>query len=232
MPCPYDAGMTESSSSLRDLWPLYDLRLRTGDLELRYPTEAELPAFLDVIEAGIHPPNEMPFGIAWTDLTSPERERSSYQYWMSTRAGWNVDDWILTLGAWVTGQPAGFQDLRGHEFPRYRTVGTGSWLGQEFQGRGVGRLMRQAALTLAFDDLGAQLAESEAFIDNPASSRVSLAVGYEPNGFGQLAPRGVARETQRFRLTLEGWRARPRPEVRVEGLARSLELFGIDPASG
>ena len=43
--------MTASAFGLRDLWPLYDLRVRTGDLELRYPTEAELPAFADIIEA-------------------------------------------------------------------------------------------------------------------------------------------------------------------------------------
>jgi RimJ/RimL family protein N-acetyltransferase len=213
------------------LWPLYDLRLSTGDLVLRIPAEAELAAFAEVAARGIHPTDEMPFGIAWTDVPSPARERSSYQFWMSTRAGWTVDDWTLTLGVWVAGQPVGFQDLRGHEFPKYRTVGTGSWLGQEFQGRGIGKLMRQAVLTLAFDHLGAQVAETEAFIDNPASNRVSLAVGYEPNGYGQLAPRGVPRETQRFRLTLGGWRARPRPEVTVEGLGSSLELFGVSGES-
>jgi RimJ/RimL family protein N-acetyltransferase len=87
--------------------------------------------------------------------------------------------------------------------------------------------MRQAVLALAFDHLGAQVAETEAFLDNPASNRVSLAIGYEPNGFGRLAPRGVARETQRFRLTLDGWRARPRPEVTVEGLESCLALFGL-----
>jgi RimJ/RimL family protein N-acetyltransferase len=214
------------------LWPLYDLRLSTGDLELRIPTEAELPAFAEVATRGIHPEAEMPFGIAWTDMPSPARERSSYQFWMSTRAGWTVDDWTLTLGVWVAGEPAGFQDLRGHEFPKYRTVGSGSWLGSSFQGHGVGKLMRQAALTLAFDHLGARLAESEAFTDNHGSNRVSFAVGYEPNGYGQLAPRGIPRETQRFRLTLEGWRARPRPEVKVEGLEGSLELFGLAAEPG
>jgi RimJ/RimL family protein N-acetyltransferase len=96
-----------------------------------------------------------------------------------------------------------------------------------FQGRGIGKRMRQAVLSLAFDHLGAEVAETEAFTDNPASNRVSLAVGYEPNGFGRLAPRGVPRETQRFRLTLEGWRARPRPEARVEGLERCLPLLGL-----
>jgi RimJ/RimL family protein N-acetyltransferase len=90
--------------------------------------------------------------------------------------------------------------------------------------------MRQAILALAFDHLGAEVAESEAFIDNPASNKVSLAVGYKPNGYGRLAPRGVARETQRFRMTLEDWRSRSRPEVVIEGFQDSLTLFGIEQA--
>lgn len=214
------------------LWPLYDLRIRTsapraGDLILRVPLEAELPAFVALASLGVHPPEEMPFSIPWTDMPSPAREHASYQFYMSTRAGWTVDEWLLTLGVWANGEPAGFQDLRAHEFPRYRTVGTGSWLGQGFQGRGIGKLMRQAALALAFDHLGAEVAETEAFLDNPASNKVSLGVGYEPNGIGRLAQRGVARDTQRFRMTVAGWRARTRPPVIVEGLKSSLELFGL-----
>ena len=214
------------------LWPLYDLRITTTDaaigrLELRLPTEAELPDFVALASLGVHPPDEMPFSIPWTDMPTPARERSSYQFYMSTRGGWTVDDWILTLGVWVDGTPAGFQDLRAHEFPKYRTVGSGSWLGREFQGRGIGKLMRQAALALAFDHLGAEAAETEAFLDNPASGRVSLDVGYEANGIGRLLQRGVARDAQRFRMTLAGWRARTRPQFVVEGLESSLELFGI-----
>jgi RimJ/RimL family protein N-acetyltransferase len=212
------------------LWPIYDLRLQTGDLELRLPAEAELLAF-SALAPTIHPPDEMPFGLPWTDVPSPARERSSYQFWLGTRANWRPDEWILTLGVWVAGQPAGFQDLVAKEFATYHAVRTGSWLGGEFQGRGIGKVMRQAVLALAFDHLGAELAETEAFIDNPASNRVSLAIGYEPNGFGQLAPRGVPRRTQRFRLTREGWQSRPRPDVRVEGLEACLDLFGL-PALG
>jgi RimJ/RimL family protein N-acetyltransferase len=220
--------MTQPTLALRDLWPFFDLRLTTGELELRLPAESELPAFAEIVERGIHPPDEMPFGIAWTDETPAERNRQSYAWWMSARGTWSITNWTLTLGVWEAGTPVGFQDLRGHEFLVYRTVGTGSWLGMEFQGRGIGRLMRQAVLALAFDHLGAEVAESEAFLDNPASNKVSLAVGYEPNGFGRLAPRGVARETQRFRLTAEGWRARPRPEVLVEGFVACRRLFGLD----
>jgi RimJ/RimL family protein N-acetyltransferase len=220
--------VTTSSFALRDLWPLYDLRLTTGSLVLRYPTESELPAFADIIEAGLHPPDEMPFGLAWTDEPSPRRNLASYQWWMGSRGRWSPADWTVTLGIWEDGHPRGFQDLRASQFLVHRTVHTGSWLGLPFQGRGIGKRMRQAILTLAFDHLGAEVAETEAFIDNPASNKVSLAVGYEPNGFGRLAPRGVARDTQKFRLTLEGWRSRPRPAVAVQGLEAALHLFGLE----
>jgi RimJ/RimL family protein N-acetyltransferase len=134
---------------------------------------------------------------------------------------------VLTFGVWVRGEPAGFQDLVGREFLKLRTVRSGSWLGLPFQGRGIGKLMRQVVLALAFDHLGAEVAETEAFLTNPSSSGVSRAVGYEPNGIGRLPQRGVARDAQRFRMTVEGWRARPRPAVTVEGLDGCLDMFGL-----
>jgi RimJ/RimL family protein N-acetyltransferase len=208
------------------LWPPLDLRLTTGDLELRLPREDELPAFSEVIAQGIHPPDEMPFGLPWTREPSPARERSSYQWWMSARGNWKPEDWTLTLGVWENAEAAGYQDLVAQDFAALRTVRTGSWLGQRFQRRGIGRRMRLAVLALAFDHLGAEIAESEAFVDNHASNRVSLGIGYQPNGFGQLAPDGTRRETRRFRMTLADWRAQPRPEVVVEGLDGCLDLFG------
>jgi RimJ/RimL family protein N-acetyltransferase len=208
-------------------WPLFDLRLRTGDLELRLPTEDDLVALNAVARAGIHPPDEMPFAVPWTDLPSPAFERSAYQVHIGTRASWRPDNWVLPLGVWADGVLAGVQDLSARDFPALRTVITGSWLGQAFQGRGIGRLMRQAVLALAFDHLGAEVAESEALLTNPASSRVSEAVGYGPNGTGRLAPRGIPGETRKFRLTLEGWRSRERPVVEVEGLELCRELFGV-----
>jgi RimJ/RimL family protein N-acetyltransferase len=220
--------VTEEPPELRDIWPLYALRLRTGDLVLRVPTEAELPAFVAVSDEGIHPPAEMPFGIPWTDLPPDERRRSSYQWWMRSRALWRPDDWTLALGVWVDDEPAGFQDIGAQAFATMRTVHTGSWLGSRFQGRGVGKVMRQAVLALAFDHLGAEVAESAAFLDNPASIGVSLGVGYQRNGVGRMAPRGVARDQQRFRMTLAEWRARTRPVVNVEGLDACRELFGLE----
>jgi RimJ/RimL family protein N-acetyltransferase len=148
---------------------------------------------------------------------------------MGSRGRFSVDEWALTLGVWENAVPVGFQDVRAERFPVFRTVHTGSWLGLPYQRRGIGKLMRQAVLALAFDHLGARFAETSAFLDNIASNRVSIGVGYEPNGAGELAPRGTPRPTQHFRMSLEGWRGRPRPEVRVDGLASSLQLFGLAP---
>jgi RimJ/RimL family protein N-acetyltransferase len=208
-------------------WSLFDLRIWTERLELRLPTEAELLELLELARSGIHEPHEMPFGFAWTDQPSPLFERSFMQYHWSTRAGWSAEKWNLDLGVWAEGTLVGTQGIGAEKFAVLRTVGTGSWLGQEFQGQGIGREMRSAVLGLAFDYLDALWATSGAFVDNPASAAVSRALGYEEDGMDVLAPRGEAKELVRYRMNVEGWRSRPRPEVVVEGLEPSLDLFGI-----
>jgi RimJ/RimL family protein N-acetyltransferase len=213
------------------LWPLFDLRLRTGNLELRLPTDDDIAELTAVARAGIHPPEEMPFGFAWTDAPSPEFERNTARFYWLHRANWQPNAWTLPFGVFVDGRAAGVQDINAKDFAILRTVHTGSWLGGGYQGKGIGRLMRQAVLTLAFDHLGAEVAESGAFLDNPASWHVSEAIGYEPNGIDRLAPRGVARELRRYRLTLEGWRSKLRPAVEVEGLEGCREMFGL-PGEG
>lgn len=213
-------------TTLEAAWPLFGLRIRSENLVLRLPTDEEILALIDLARGGIHPPDEMPFGIAWSVLPSPEFERGSVQHHWLMRATWTPDDWTLNLMVESDGLPIGAQTLDGKGFPLFRTVGTGSWLSRDWQGRGLGKEMRQAVLAFAFDGLGARVAESEAFLDNVASSGVSRSIGYEDNGRGALAPQGFARETQRFRMTVDGWRARPRPPVEIEGLDACREMFG------
>lgn len=208
------------------LWPLFDLRLRTERLVLRLPTEDDLVALAALARAGVHAPDEMPFVYAWSTLPSPAFERGFAQYHWLQRARWKPEDWNLELMVTVDGAPIGSQGVFAKDFTTLRTVTTGSWLGLEFQGRGYGKEMRQAVLALAFEGLGAEVAESEAAVDNPRSAGVSRSVGYDPNGIGRMAPTGVARDTWRFRMTRGGWTARPRPEVVIEGLEPCLELFG------
>lgn len=209
------------------LWPLYDLRLRTPALELRLPDEDELVGLCQVAKAGIHDPNVMPFGVAWTDNPSPRFERGFIQFHWGTRARWSPADWSLQLAVFHRGEPIGMQDLHATDFPVLRQVNTGSWLGRPFQGRGLGKQMRAAALHLAFAELDAQVAYSGAFLDNPASLAVSEALGYEPNGIRRMAPRGEPREQRDLRLTRHRWEAHRRCEVAVEGLASCRDMFGI-----
>ena len=142
------------------------------------------------------------------------------------RATWSATDWSLNLLTVLDGRTIGTQTVGAKDFAVHKTVATGSWIGREFQGRGFGKEMRAAVLGFAFDGLGARVAETSAFLDNMASNAVSRALGYAENGFGSLAPDGVARTTQNFRMTDELWRARPRPPLTIEGLDACRDMFG------
>ena len=86
--------------------------------------------------------------------------------------------------------------------------------------------MRAAVLAFAFDGLGARAADVGGVPRQCPLERRSRGLGYEENGRGSIAPQGVARETQRFRMTAEAWRSRPRPAVVIEGLDACREMFG------
>ena len=73
---------------LEDAWPLFRLRIRSENLVLRLPTDDDLPGMLDLARAGIHPPDEMPFGIAWTDAKGASFDRSFLQHHWSWRGRW------------------------------------------------------------------------------------------------------------------------------------------------
>jgi RimJ/RimL family protein N-acetyltransferase len=212
---------------LEAAWPIFGLRIRSEHLVLRLPTDDDLIALLDLAKAGIHPPDEMPFGVAWSVVEGAAFDQDFVAHHWSSRGSWSVDDWRLNLLVEADGRPIGSQSVWGREFPIHRTVDTGSWLGRTFQGRGLGREMRSAVLSFAFDGLGARFATSSAFLDNAASNAVSRSLGYEENGRGSLAPQGVARETQLFRMSAETWRSRPRPPVEIEGLDACREMFGL-----
>jgi RimJ/RimL family protein N-acetyltransferase len=213
-------------TTLTDAWPLFGLRIRSEHLVLRLPTDDDVLVLLDLAKSGIHDADEMPFGVAWSVLPSPAFERGYVQHHWRGRADWTPAAWGLHLMVELDGKPVGAQSLNATDFAILRTVDTGSWLGRDFQGRGLGKEMRAAVLGFAFDGLRAQVATSGAFLDNAASNAVSRSLGYAEDGRASLAPQGVAREVQRFRMTLAGWRARPRAPVTIEGLEACRELFG------
>jgi RimJ/RimL family protein N-acetyltransferase len=205
-----------------DLAPLFGLRLRTPRLELRLPTSEELDALREVALGGIHPPEFMPFTVAWTD----EPDLAGFlPYHEEQRRNWSPEAWHLELCVFVDGKPAGIQALESTDFAGTRTVGTGSWLGRGFQGRGVGTEMRTAVLELAFRGLGAERARSGAVDGNIASLRVAEKLGYQEIGHGTVAPRGVDQPHTDVELRREDWR--PPVAVEIEGLGACLPLFGL-----
>jgi RimJ/RimL family protein N-acetyltransferase len=86
--------------------------------------------------------------------------------------------------------------------------------------------MRAAVLELAFGGLGAVAAESGALEGNVASARVSEKLGYEPAGERFQSPRGEPVREQIYRVTRERWQSVDRPPVEIEGLSKSIHLFG------
>ncbi|GAB2874552.1 GNAT family N-acetyltransferase [Streptomyces mayteni] len=214
---------------LIDHWPLAGLRLTTPRLELRLPEPEELAALGTLAAEGVHPPEEMPFLVPWTDLPPAERARSVLQHHWRTLGAWTPADWSLPLVVFHEVRPVGLQALSGKEFATLREVGSGSWLGRAHQGRGIGTEMRHAVLHLAFAGLGADDAISGAFSHNVASGTVSRRVGYRPDGLARIVVRDRPVTEHRFRLTRAGWEATAdtRPPVAVAGLAPCLPLFGL-----
>lgn len=213
-------------TALADYWPLFRLRLRTARLELRLPTDDDLAALAGCAAGGVHPPERMPFVTAWTDLPPGALQRGVLQWQWRCRADWTPEAWTADFAVLHDGEVVGAQGITAQEFGVRRTVATGSWLGAQHQGRGIGTEMRLAVLALAFDGLGALEAHSGAFQDNPQSAAVSRKLGYRAAGHAVHVRRGERAVETRYVLDRERWLASPRTEVHIDGLDACRELFG------
>ena len=100
---------------------------------------------------------------------------------------------------------------------------TGSWLGREAQGRGIGTEMRAAVLELVFRGLGADAATSGWLEGNAASGRVSEKLGYRETGVSEVSPRGTPVPHHDVRIDRADWRSPV--EVEITGLGTCLALF-------
>lgn len=212
-----------------DLWPLFGLRLRTADLELRVPDDDDLAELADLTREPIHDPELMPFFVPWTDEPEDRRVRGALQWHWRSRADWSADDWRLELVACRDGRVVGTQGMHGHRFGVTREVETGSWVGRRFQGQGVGTCMRRAVLHLAFAGLGAETARSSAFSDNGASLKVSARVSYSLDGTETRERRGRRSTLIRFVMARDAWQEKSQswPPVVIEGLEPCLAEFGV-----
>ncbi|CAI9419060.1 GNAT family N-acetyltransferase [Nocardioides sp. T2.26MG-1] len=215
--------------TLADLHPVLGLRIAAGPLELRGITDDDLLGLCALARDGIHPPDQMPFYVPWTDAEPGALVRGTAAYHWSNRAEYSSSAWALELGVWYDGVLVGSQGLRTRRFLTTRTGETGSWLGRAHQGRGIGTRMRQAICAFAFDHLDAAEVTSGAFVDNPASLAVSRKVGYRDNGRQRLERRpGELAVNQQLVLT-PGALVRGDP-LEVEGLPAFRRLVGLDGA--
>lgn len=205
---------------------LYGLRLRTPQLELRLGSHEELLELGRLAERGVHPPDEMPFSIAWTDgIGTPEFLDGFVMFHEESLASWAPEKWSLNLLVWAGGTLVGTQGVGAERFAEERSVATGSWLGQAHQRRGIGTEMRAAVLELAFRGLGAETAVSAWLEGNEASRRVSEKLGYRVGGVRTERPRGEPVVAHQVELRHADWRC-PVP-VRLDGLEGCLPLFGV-----
>lgn len=210
------------------IWPFFDLRVVTPRLELR-PIDDEMSTALALLAAqGVHDPAFMPFRIPWTDVASPQLERNAMQFHWRTRAELSPERWMINFAVVVDGEVVGSTGFLAEEFPATRSFETGSWLGLEFQGRGIGKEMRIANLQLGFDGFGAQIATTAAWDDNGPSLGVTRHLGYSENGHAFLTRRGVVARQTRFEMTREYFDAHlRRDDIELHGVEPCLPLLGL-----
>jgi RimJ/RimL family protein N-acetyltransferase len=209
-------------------WPLFDLRLITPRLTLRLPTDEELDRLATQSAGRVLPPDEANFMDSdWTQLSSPEYERSFMQFHWQSRADWKPESWSLQLAGFDGDAPIGGFGLIGENFADTRTVKTGSWLLPDWRRMGLGTEARAALLHLAFAELGARESHTEAHPDNAGSLGVSRTVGYEQTGRRKLTrPGGDDAPRIQLCLTRERWEATRTVAVEAAGIDECRELFG------
>ena len=208
-------------------WPLFDLEIRTPTLTLRYLDDELAAELLAVARRGVHDPEDMPFLVPWTDLPSPQREQEAMRFYARTRADVRPDSWKLQFAVIVDGEVTGACDVLAESFPQLRQFTTGSWLGRAFQGRGLGKELRQAALALGFEGFGAEFALTGVWHDNAASKGVTTSLGYEFEGRRRALRSGVADELLGYRMARAHWDAIRRDDIELVGVDRASEFLGI-----
>jgi len=214
--------MTTAATAL----PLLALRITAGPVELRGITDDLLGPLAD-LATDIHDPDFMPFSFPWSLTPAPDMPRNVAQYHWSKRASFSPAQWNADFAVFYEGELVGSQGFSTKDYLIVRGGETGSWLGRQFQGRGIGTAMRQVICAFIFDHLDAEYITSSAFHDNPASLAVSRKTGYTDNGterFNRLGKPAIMR-----RIILEPANlVRYKHDLTVEGVPEFRKSIGLD----
>jgi RimJ/RimL family protein N-acetyltransferase len=210
------------------IWPLFDLLVTTPRLSLRYVTDDLAGQLADLAAQGIHDPDTMPFSEPWTDVPPPELQHNTLRYYWRSRAETTVENWALNLATHDRhGHLIGLCTLNAEQFPATRTATTGSWIGQRYQGQGLGREMRHAALHLIFAGLTGETATTRAWHDNTASLRVTRSLPYTHQGAVEEQRRDRADTMLAFAMTRQQWQSVRRNDIQLAGVEPIREFLGI-----
>ena len=209
-------------------WPLFDVEVRTPRLTLRAVTDEVATGLARLAADGVHDPSFAPFYVPWTDVESPQLERDVLKFHWRSRAQTSSTSWRVPFAAFINGTIVGSTDLAAEDFPVLGEFETGSWLGREYQGKGLGKEMRVATLTFGFLALDAEFALTGAWHDNEPSLRVTRSLGYDPVGSRRALRRGAADTLLGFRMDRAHFeRELRRDDIEIIGDEAARELLGI-----
>lgn len=200
------------------IWPLFELEVRTQALRLRYIDDDLAAELAELAAGGIHDPGTTPFSYPWTDVAPPQQQRNTMQYYWRCRAETRPASWTIDLAVEVDNTVVGVAGIITENFAQLRQVVTGSWLGREFQGRGVGKEMRAAVLTLVFDGFDADLAITDAWHDNAPSIGVTKSLGYVETGRKRALRRNQPDELVNFEMRRDHFSTIRRDDITLHGI--------------
>lgn len=215
---------------LEEIWPLFALRIRSGDMELSPVREADYPDLADIANGGVRRNNIPAFLVNWDSGTPEEIARSIAQYQWGNRASFRIEDWTIECTVRVNGRVVGVQGISAKDFPATRSVSTGSWLALHEQGQGYGTRMRSAAVTAFADHFDALEFHSGYFEGNESSRKVSEKLGYSPNGVKTIVAQDDQAHTERQVVLAAADINRGPDPLQVEGTEVVRSFLGLTPS--
>ena len=217
---------------LAALNPVFALEVRTPRVTLRFPTDDDLVDLAELGLRGVHAPDAMPFETPWTEVPAPFQQRNTLQWFWQQRATIQSDAPFITMATVVDDVVVGTQGLVTSSWKGTRTFETGSWVGLEYQGKGIGKEMRIAALHLGFDGFGARRMITEAFADNPSSVGVTESLGYRPNGDVYVSRGGAPTRSVRYVMEPDDFERLRRDDIEITGAEAVLAMIGSEHVPG
>lgn len=224
--------IAKMEDTVETAWPLFGLRLRLQEIELRPVTERDAVELAAIVEAGIVAPGDerfIPRLLLGRAESRAERMQAFLQYHWRCRAELSPERWELPFSVFVNGELVGNQSAQAESFSMLRNVHTGSFLARSAQGRGIGTRMRAMVVEWAFKYLEAESMSSGYHEANHASARVSARLGYQPDSCAYHDTHGVRWCELGVRLPRSAWPAH-RPgwldELHVTGFEECREMLG------